>query len=188
VAIVGRNGSGKSTLLALLATARRPAAGEIRWFGMGDGRSASVRRRLGVVFDNTPHFDALTGYQNALFFAACYRVSPAEAEARLEELFAWAGLDDARDQPVVEYSLGMKRRLAILEALSHRPALVLMDEPTLGLDHLGAGALAARLASVAAGGAAVVVATNDVSLADACDRRLVMAAGRLLAVPCRRAS
>ena len=183
LAIVGANGSGKSTLLGLLATARAPVSGQIRWFGREEGRSASVRRRLGILFDSTPHFEALTGYQNALFFAAVYGVARAEAERRLKELFAWAALDAARDLPVAEYSLGMKRRLAVVEALCHQPALLLMDEPTLGLDGLGAAALVARLRGSAVRGAAVVVATNDGLVAEACDRQLLITCGRAREVP-----
>ena len=132
--LMGPNGSGKTTLLRVLATAAAPTAGSIAWFGNTNRRDPSVRGRLGIMLDQAAHFDQMTGYQNAWFFARQYRVAPTLAAQRLEELFRWCGLWDARNQLVKEYSLGMKRKLNLVEALVHRPSILLLDEPTLALD------------------------------------------------------
>ncbi|MEA2683984.1 MAG: type transport system ATP-binding protein [Chloroflexota bacterium] len=179
--LMGVNGSGKSTLLSVLATTEPPTAGAVSWFGRSARPGPELRRRLGVVSDAPVHFDELTGEQNAFFFARQFGVPRDEARERIEALLRWAGLDDSRDLRVGEYSLGMRRRLSIIEALTHRPELVLMDEPTLGLDHLGSADLAARLRDEAGRGAALVLSTNDAALAErVCDRVLFMHQGRVV--------
>ncbi|MDQ6748078.1 MAG: ABC transporter ATP-binding protein [Candidatus Dormibacteraeota bacterium] len=179
--LMGVNGSGKSTVLSVLSTAERATAGEVRWFGGAARPGPGLRRRLGVMGDAPVHFDDLTGEQNAYFFARQYGLAPDLAADRLEDLLRWSGLHQSRDLRVAEYSLGMRRRLSIIEALVHGPDLVLMDEPTLGLDHLGAADLAARLREEAARGAALVLSTNDAALAErVCDRVLFLHAGRVV--------
>jgi ABC-2 type transport system ATP-binding protein len=179
--LMGVNGSGKSTLLSLLTTAQPATAGELRWFGSAERRDPALLRRLGIVGDAPVHFDELTGEQNVFFFARQYGVPRDIALGRMRELLAWCGLAASADLRVAEYSLGMRRRLSIIEALLHQPDLVLMDEPTLGLDHLGAADLAARLREEAGRGASLVLSTNDAVLAErTCDRVLFMAEGRVV--------
>src|SRR5437016_6102589 len=114
--LMGPNGSGKTTLLQMLATAATPSAGQISWFGKANPHDPSVRRRLGVMLDQPAHFDKMSGYQNAWFFAHQFGLADQLARDRLDELFRWSGLWDARDQLVGEYSLGMKRKLNLVEA------------------------------------------------------------------------
>lgn len=179
--LMGPNGSGKTTLLRLLATASWPTAGTITWFGNSNGRDPSVRRRLGIMLDQPAHFEQMSGYQNAWFFARQFGLSAALTKERLDELFAWAGLWEARDQLVAEYSLGMKRRLNLVEALVHRPSILLLDEPTLALDYRGELDLIERIRLLSLTGTAVVLATNDVHLAERlCDYVLFLHQGRVL--------
>jgi ABC-2 type transport system ATP-binding protein len=179
--LMGVNGSGKSTLLSVLTTAEPPTAGEVSWFGDSSQPGPGLRRRLGVVSDGPVHFDELSGEQNAYFFARQYGLGEDLARGRVAALLEWSGLAGSRDLRVAEYSLGMRRRLSIIEALAHAPDLLLMDEPTLGLDHLGAADLAARLREEAARGAALVLSTNDAVLAErTCDRVLFLHDGRVV--------
>jgi ABC-2 type transport system ATP-binding protein len=179
--LMGPNGSGKTTLLQVLATAAAPTAGRIAWFGNGNRRQPSVRRRLGIMLDQAAHFDQMTGYQNAWFFARQYGVLPGLAAERLEELFRWCGLWEARDQPVREYSLGMKRKLNLVEALVHRPSILLLDEPTLALDYRAELDLIERLRLLSLTGIGVVLATNDVHLAERiCDYVIFLHQGRVI--------
>ncbi|MDQ6713976.1 MAG: ABC transporter ATP-binding protein [Candidatus Dormibacteraeota bacterium] len=179
--LMGPNGSGKTTLLRMLATAATPAAGEISWFGNANPRHPSVRRRLGVMLDQPAHFDKMTGYQNAWFFARQFGLSEQLARDRLEELFRWSGLADAREQLVGEYSLGMKRKLNLVEALVHRPAILLLDEPTLALDYRAELDLIERLQLLSLTGTAVVLATNDVHLAERlCDYVIFLHQGHVI--------
>src|ERR1700736_4162372 len=179
--LMGPNGSGKTTLLRMLATAATPTAGQVRWFGNANPHDPSVRRRLGVRLDQPAHFDKMTGYQNAWFFAHQFGLSDQLARDRLDELFRWSGLWDTREQLVGEYSLGMKRKLNLLEALFHRPSILLLDEPTPALDYRAELDLIERLQLLSLTGTAVVLATNDVHLAERlCDRILFLHEGRVI--------
>lgn len=179
--LMGPNGSGKTTLLRVLATVSMPSAGHISWFGNGNPRDPSVRRRLGIMLDQAAHFEQMTGYQNAWFFARQFGLSEQFCRERLEELFNWSGLGEAREQLVAEYSLGMKRRLNLVEALVHRPAVLLLDEPTLALDYRGELELIERLQLLSLTGTAVVLTTNDVHLAERlCDYVLFLHEGRVI--------
>jgi ABC-2 type transport system ATP-binding protein len=179
--LMGPNGSGKTTLLKVLATAATPTAGRVSWFGNANPRDPSVRRRLGVVLDQAAHFDKMTGYQNAWFFAHQFGVGDQLARERLDELFRWSGLADARDQLVSEYSLGMKRKLSLIEALVHRPSILLLDEPTLALDYRAELDLIERLQLLSLTGTAVLLATNDVHLAERlCDFVIFLHEGRAI--------
>src|SRR5256714_14590264 len=129
--LMGPNGSGKSTLLRVLATAATATAGHVSWFGNTNPRLPSLRRRLGVMLDQASHFDKMTGYQNAWFFARQFGLAPELARDRLDEVFRWSGLLEARDQLVGEDSLGMKRQLNLIEALAHRPPTPVLDEPAV---------------------------------------------------------
>ncbi|HEX3630017.1 MAG TPA: ABC transporter ATP-binding protein [Candidatus Dormibacteraeota bacterium] len=179
--LMGPNGSGKTTLLRLLATAATPTAGRISWFGNRNGRDPSVRRRLGIMLDQPAHFEQMTGYQNAWFFARQFGLSEGFARERLDELFNWSGLWEAKDQLVAEYSLGMKRRLNLTEALVHRPSILLLDEPSLALDYRGELELIERLQLLSLTGTAIVLATNDVHLAERlCDYVVFLHGGRVI--------
>ena len=179
--LMGPNGSGKSTLLRVLATAATPTAGRVSWFGAANPRQPSLRRRLGVMLDQAAHFDKMTGYQNAWFFARQFGLSSEVARDRLDELFRWSGLWEARDQLAGEYSLGMKRKLNLVEALVHRPSILLLDEPTLALDYRAELDLIERLQVLSLTGTAVLLATNDVHLAERiCDRVIFLHQGRAI--------
>ncbi len=173
VGLLGDNGAGKTTLLRVLATLDPPDSGRVRWFGIEDRRRPDVRARIGVSLDTPVHYASLTGWQNASYFAALYGVPRGLRERRLAELFRWAGIEGARDLRVREYSLGMRRRLTLVEALAHAPQLLVLDEPTLALDEGGELDLVTRLKGLAVEGVGVVLATNDRSLAqELCDRAL----------------
>jgi ABC-type multidrug transport system ATPase subunit len=180
--IVGPNGSGKSTLLRIAATLERADGGRLVYFGEDAGLPPTdLRSRLGVLFDHAAHWDALSGYENAWLFARCYGLAPAEARARLDGLFARLDLDDRRDDPVSAYSFGMRRKLSIIEALAHRPELLVLDEPSLGLDYTSRLALHGLLREAAYEGTAVLFSTNDVREAQTHAARIaLLARGQVL--------
>lgn len=172
--LLGPNGSGKSTLLAVLSTRLCPTAGSFRILGHdGFYEPHAVRHLLGYVPEGTPHWSDLSGYQNAWFFAKAYGLDDATARERLEALLTWAGLWEQGHDLVKNYSYGMKRKLLLVEALVHQPPLLLLDEPTLGLDYLSHLALQEQLTNLAAKGTAILIATNDVFLAEAICHRVV---------------
>ncbi len=172
IAVMGPNGSGKSTLLRLVSTELPSARGALRLFR--DGRSPSgFRRRLGVAQDQAVHLDALTGLENGLLFAELYGMPAGEAELALEDLFSALGLADVQGVPVAEYSHGMRRKLLLAQALAHRPELIVLDEPTLGLDPPSRTALIRLLEGISEDGACVLLATNEPALAGRLATRVV---------------
>ncbi len=134
-AVLGRNGSGKSTLTRLLLGLEKPQSGELRLFDEPLSNLSRRRfRRIGVVLDTNAHWENLTGFQNAFFFACSYGMRPTEAERRIEELFSAADLTAQAHDRVADYSYGMRRKLAFTQALVHDPDLLVLDEPTAGVD------------------------------------------------------
>jgi ABC-type multidrug transport system ATPase subunit len=137
---------------------------------------------MGVVFDQAAHFEHLTGYENAWFFGRQYGVDSGILETRLRQLFRTLFLWERKDDLVQVYSHGMKRKLALVESLVHQPRMILLDEPTLGLDYHSRLSLYQILRDRAGSGASIVLATNDVHEARLlCDRVALMNRGRLLA-------
>ncbi len=162
VAIIGPNGAGKSTLLGLLTGALVPSSGRVAVLGRPAHRLRGAgRARLGVGVDEPAHADELTGRENALLFARAHGLGAREAAARVDAIFATFGLSGDAHVACGAWSFGMRRRLQLSEALAHDPALVLLDEPTIGLDTAGLAALRELLAARARAGTAIVVATND---------------------------
>lgn len=183
VGLLGSNGSGKSTLLAMIAGLIPPDAGIIRLFGNEVTPEDRGRlRRIGMLFDHSAHWEQLSGWDNAYYFARSYGIPAGDATASLLDLFASFALDARRDDPVASYSYGMRRKLALIEALSHHPDLVLLDEPSMGLDFRTRIVLHELLRSRAAEGATVLFATNDVFEAEAlAGRVLLLSQGRVVA-------
>lgn len=159
--LLGPNGSGKSTLLRLLATDLRPTGGTLSIFGGTDLSSPRrLRRRIGYAPDTPVHILPLTGEENAALFAelgGAERPMPERTSALVDSF----GLADVRRTPVAEYSFGMRRKLLLVEALAPGQDLILLDEPSVGLDPAGTSALRETLRRSAEDGAAVVVASNE---------------------------
>lgn len=139
VALLGRNGAGKTTLLKIVTTLLLPTAGEVRVAGRDALREPrQARERIGLVLagERTVYWK-LTGRENLLLFAGLYGVSRREARRRAEALLARVGLGEFRNVPAEKYSTGMRKRLALAKALVHEPEVLVLDEPTAGLDPQG---------------------------------------------------
>ncbi len=162
--LLGRNGSGKTTLAKILAGALTADSGEVTVQGADQpADSSEFRRGVGFLFDSAPHWEDLTGWENAWFFARSYGLGPTVASARLKSLFAKLALTDVSGDRVSTYSFGMKRKLALVQALAHEPSLLVLDEPSIGLDHASRAALYDIVRARASNGASVVIATNDMN-------------------------
>lgn len=170
--LTGHNGAGKSTLLSIVATLMRPTTGDVLY----DGRSAkdlgaSLRAQLGFAAALPFSYAELTGRENILLQARAQglREPPAEAQRVVEVL----GLERLADRLTAGYSQGELRRLALARALIHRPRILLLDEPTAGLDTAGAERLVELLREHARGGAILLIATHDPWLGAQLGRRAV---------------
>ena len=165
IGLLGPNGAGKSTLLAMLATLLRPSTGSIQYGALqATDTPPELRARIGVLGHDLFLYPELTARENLAFFAALYGQRDAERTARaaLER----AGLADRGDDPVAGFSRGMRQRVALERALIHDPRLVLLDEPFTGLDEASTTALVSRLRGLRESGAAIVLATHDLDIAD----------------------
>jgi ABC-2 type transport system ATP-binding protein len=133
--LLGPNGAGKTTTIHMLATLLRPSAGTALVNGFDIVKQpGDVRRSIGLVFQEPSSDDILTGYENLRLHAMLYGVPWSVAKDRVENLLKIADLSDRRDDLVKTYSGGMRRRLELARGLLHRPKVLFLDEPTLGLD------------------------------------------------------
>jgi len=181
--LMGPNGSGKSTLLRVLSTAIAPESGAFRIGGAnGLKERRKARARMGLMVDRPTHYGDLTGWANAYFFARSYRMEKEKAENALAELFDYFGLAEYRDDRVKTYSYGMGKKLALIEAMAHGPELLLLDEPSLGLDYTSQLAYQKKIRELAGAGVTVLVASNQVSEVEAmCDQIAFLHRGKLIA-------
>lgn len=155
--IEGPNGSGKTTLLAILGTLARPSLGEVDFGSLGRSRE-EVRRRLGWVGHESLVYGDLTGRENIALAAELHGRDPAQAVAHAAERF---GLGPYADRPVRTMSRGQRQRIALARALVNDPDLLLLDEPTTGLDAAGVELLTKVIRDEAGRGATVIVVTHD---------------------------
>jgi len=184
VGLLGRNGAGKTTLLKIVATLLLPTRGEVELDGIDALREPrKVRRKLGVVLagDRTLYWK-LTARENLLLFAGLHNLPRREARARAGELLERVGLSAFAHVTVEKYSTGMRKRLAIARALLHRPPLLILDEPTTGLDPHGVQEVWEVLRALRAEGTTVLMATHNMLEAERVPTRLlVVEEGTILA-------
>jgi ABC-2 type transport system ATP-binding protein/ribosome-dependent ATPase len=169
VGLLGANGAGKTTLIRLLLGLQQPSAGIVRLFGSPP--SIATRRRVGYVPQTLGLFAGLTVAENWAFTCAAFR-NPAPVP---EAISAW------RHELVGGLPLGAQRQVAFAVARSHRPELLILDEPTSGVGPLGRARLWDGIRNTATGGAGVLVTTHNMEEAEQCDRLVVMAEGRVVA-------
>jgi len=133
--LLGPNGAGKSTAIKMMTTLLPPTSGDARIAGYSVTRDAGqVRRLIGYVPQMLSADGTLTGYENLLIMAKLYDIPRQERERRVRDALAFMGLEDAADKLVRAYSGGMIRRLEIAQSMLHRPPILFLDEPTVGLD------------------------------------------------------
>ncbi|WP_164013007.1 ABC transporter ATP-binding protein [Pyxidicoccus trucidator] len=181
--LLGPNGAGKSTTFQVLAGLLAPDAGEVRFAGRVLALSdPSLRRQMGIIFQRSSLDDLLTARENLMLGARLYGLDGERARARVEAMLALIDLADRGDERVSTWSGGMRRRLELARALVHQPRVVLMDEPTQGLDEAAFRAFWAHLKRLRdSEGVTVLLTTHRADEAEVCDRLAVLDAGRLVA-------
>ena len=183
--VLGPNGAGKTTTMKMLATLLIPTSGSIRVLGIDPlERPRDVRARLGAMLSGERSlYWKLTARENLEYFAALYHVPPKETRARIERALAAVKLSDRADDYVERYSTGMRQRLALARALLPDPQLVILDEPTVGLDPQAARDLRDRVRELRAQGRTVLLTTHYMEEADQlCDRVAIIDHGRIVAL------
>ena len=183
VGLLGPNGAGKTTAFRLLTGSLSPHGGQV----LVDGRPAklddrSFRSRLGVVFQSASLDKRLSGRQNLQLHAALHGVPSAEANRRIDDLLDLVRLADRADEVVDRYSGGMKRRLDLARVLIHDPEILVMDEPTTGLDEASFRAIWERLHQRCRDeGRSVLMTSHRPEEAAQCDRLVVLDEGKVIA-------
>src|ERR687893_2309428 len=161
--LMGPNGSGKSTLLRVLSTAIAPESGTFRIDGAdGVGEKQKARAKMGLMVDRPTHYGDLSGWANAYLFARSYGMEEEKAQSVLAELFDYFALAEYKDDRTKTYSYGMGKKLALIQAMAHGPELLILDEPSLGLDYTSQLAYQGRIRQLAATGVAILIASNQV--------------------------
>jgi ABC-2 type transport system ATP-binding protein len=182
--LLGPNGAGKTTTIRLLVTLLPVETGSVSVFGHDVRREAmAVRRLLGYVPQQLSVEGALTGRENVTWFARLFDVPRRERRERVDEVLAMMNLTDAADRLASTYSGGMVRRLELAQALVNRPALLVLDEPTVGLDPVARDSVWQRVRELQRQyGTTVLLTTHYMEEADAlCDRVALMHQGTIRA-------
>ena len=178
--LLGPNGSGKSTTLKILLGLVTATSGETRVFGE-DSSSVRSRRDVGFLPENPYFYKFLTGAETVRFFGKLSGMSGDGLEARVEELLELVGLTDAAARRVASYSKGMLQRIGLAQALVQDPGLLVLDEPTAGVDPVGSREIRDLILELKARGKTVLLCSHLLSqVQEVCDRVGILARGRLV--------
>jgi ABC-2 type transport system ATP-binding protein len=183
--LLGPNGAGKTTTIRLLLGLLEPTTGSARVLGFDPANDGdAVRERAGALLEHAGLYERLSAEDNLEFHGRICRLPRAERRERIDELLTHLSLDGRRRDVVATWSRGMKQKLAIARAMLHRPELLVLDEPTAGLDPIAAAALRDDLAGlVSREQVTVLLTTHNLAEAEAlCAQVGVLRAGKLLAV------
>lgn len=181
--LLGANGAGKTTTLRLLATLLRPTAGTATVAGFDVAReSEKVRAHVGFLAASTALYGRLTAREMITYFGALNGLAPAEIKARLRRIAAELDMDEFLDRRCDQFSTGMKQKTSIARTLIHDPAVMIFDEPTLGLDVMTARAIVRFVRECRDRGKTVIYSTHVMSEVEKlCDTVGVIHGGRLCA-------
>ncbi len=182
--LLGPNGAGKTTTIKMLITLLIPTSGSARVLGRDVVNDAKwVRERIGYVFGGDRGlYDRLSALDNLRYFAELYGVEPRRQKARIAELLGLVGLTGREKERVEGYSRGMRQRLHIARGLLHDPPVLFLDEPSIGVDPVGARELRGMIADLKQAGKTVLLTTHYMFEADElCDRIAVVAKGAIVA-------
>ncbi len=180
--LLGPNGAGKTTLISILAGTLRDFSGTVTFQGRNLFSDRSLKNRMGVVPQDMAFYDELNAMDNLLFWGGLYDVPRADLKRRAGELLELVELSSRAKEPVKHFSGGMKRRLNTAIGLLHRPDLLLLDEPTVGIDVQAKVSILEIIRNVGAAGTAVIFTTHQLAEVETtCSRIAIMDRGRILA-------
>jgi ABC-2 type transport system ATP-binding protein len=183
VGLLGPNGAGKTTAIAMISGISRPDGGEVNLGGVSLSHNANaLKRRVGLVPQDLALYEELSARANLQLFGGLYGFSEAELAPRAKAALALVGLADRSNDRVKTFSGGMKRRLNIAGALLHEPDLILLDEPTVGVDPQSRNAIFDNLEELKRRGKTLLYTTHYMEEAERlCDRVLILDNGQILA-------
>lgn len=178
--LLGPNGSGKSTTIKIVLGLLEPTAGTATIFGLAPRRMAA-RSQVGYLPESPYFYRHLTGRELVAFYARICGLGGPALAGRVADVIALAGMSDAADRRVGTYSKGMLQRIGLAQAMVHDPRLVILDEPTAGVDPAGAAAISEIILQLKARGKTVLITSHLLGqIEDICDRVAILDRGRLL--------
>ena len=180
--ILGPNGAGKTSIIRMISCTSPVTSGRLEVLGLPvDGFPRDIKARIGVVSQENNLDPDLSVYENLTVFARFFEINRAEESRRADELIGFFGLSEKRDTVIESLSGGMKRRLTIARALINRPSLVILDEPTTGLDPQARALIWERLRALRSDGATIILSTHYLEEAERfCDRLVILDRGKIL--------
>jgi ABC-2 type transport system ATP-binding protein len=180
--LLGPNGAGKTTLISILAGSMRDFSGTVTFEGRDLFSDRRLKKRLGVVPQDMAFYDELNAMENMLFWGGLYDLPRAELKQRARDLLELVELAGRAKEPVKNFSGGMKRRLNTAIGLLHKPDLLLLDEPTVGIDVQAKVSILEIIRNVGAAGTGVIFTTHQLAEVETtCSRIAIMDQGRILA-------
>ena len=179
--LLGPSGCGKTTTVKIIAGILEATAGEVKLLGK-QMPSLELMAQIGYESQSDALYSSLSGEENLEFFAALYGLAGQAAQERIKQLLGLVNLPDEKNKPVAFYSGGMKRRLSLAAALLHSPSVLILDEPTVGIDPVLRKQIWDELYALAAQGTTVLVTTHVMDEAARCHHLAMLREGRLLAV------
>lgn len=181
--LLGPNGAGKTTTISMISGLLKPSAGSVSVDGVDLAKDPrEVKRRLGVVPQEIALYEDLTARENLDFWGGIYGLSGATLKARVDELLDQVGLAGRDREPVKNFSGGMKRRLNLAMGIIHKPKLILLDEPTVGIDPQARLNVLEVVKEIVRGGSTILYTTHYLEEAeDLCDELAIMDHGKILA-------
>ena len=179
--MLGPNGSGKTTTILMALGLTEPTSGEVRVLGLDPARQPlSVKARVGYIPDQVGFYDDLTAVENLMYTARLNGIPRKEALTRIEDALTRLGLGEVMDRPVKTYSRGMRQRLAVADVLIKQPGMIIMDEPTQGLDPEGAHEFLDIIRQLKEEGITVLLASHLLhQVQEVCDRVGLFHKGRM---------
>jgi ABC-2 type transport system ATP-binding protein len=181
--LLGPNGAGKSTTVNMLSTYLAPDGGQVTIDGLPAESGMAVKQRIGVVPQELALYDDLTARENVEFFARVYDLPRRDRQARIQEVLEQVGLEDRAGEPVRNFSGGMKRRLNLALGIVHRPAFLMLDEPTVGVDPQSRQKIFEIIHDLQRSGATLLYTTHYMEEAEQlCDRIAIMDDGQIIAM------
>lgn len=179
--LLGPNGAGKTTTTNLIIGTLTPEAGTIQIAGLGAPGMTPIKKLIGIVPQTLAVYETLTASENLRFFGSLYGLSGNELKERIQDVLEIVNLTDRKNDRVSKYSGGMKRRLNIATALLHRPSLLILDEPTVGVDPQSRNAIYESLKRLKEEGCTIVLTSHYIEeVQQLCNRVGIMDAGKLV--------
>lgn len=180
--LLGPNGAGKTTTINMIVGGLLPDSGSITLQGSGSPRNAHLKRLIGIVPQSLAVYESLTAYENLNFFGRLYGMQGNELRQNIQRVFELVNLTDRTTNRVNTYSGGMKRRLNIAIALLHHPALLVLDEPTVGVDPQSRNAIFDSLRNLKADGCTILLTSHYLEEAQQlCNTVAILDEGKLVA-------